>query len=217
MGYGVISRAIGALAVPPFGITLCSRILRGDAAPSGWTTFRSSVWMVSVNDMPGNLVRLKALLDPEGRAEHLDLSGDSLKDMYTEDVLLRWQGTDWPWGGDMQGHDQWLACMAATATIFSAPLDFWESTFWILDGERLLWWWRSRSTTFKGEPFSNSGLTILRYRDDKICEHWEYCDTQYLAEMFQGWRGLVDPEVGKKLASWDPPGDRLFPDSGTHR
>lgn len=164
--------------------------------------------------MQDNLKRLKALVLSARRSQ--PGQAGRFEDLYTDDVKLRWQGVDWPWGGDMQGRQKLAACMHVTSMLFVEPLEFWESTFWILDDERLLWWWRSRGRTFNDEAFSNSGLTILRYRDNKICEHWEYTDTQYLAHMFRGWRDLVAPEVGDGLASWPLPGPILFADPGLH-
>jgi len=168
-----------------------------------------------MNDMEANLVRLKAILVPEKPDDEQDPAG-LLTALYSADVKLRWQGADWPWGGDMAGRDRLIACLSATSKLFVAPLEFWESTFWILDDERLLWWWRSRSTTFHGEPFSNSGLTILRFRDDTICEHWEYTDTEYVAHMFRGWRDLVDPGVGELLANWQACGGPASADGSAH-
>jgi hypothetical protein len=117
-------------------------------------------------------------------------------DLYTDDVILRWQDRDWPWGGDME-----------------CPPEFWDSNFPILDEERLLWWWRSRGETLRGEKMSNSGATIHRYDRDRICEHWEYTDTQYVAHVFRGWRDGLDLSVrGAAVGEWavaeDPPYSR---------
>lgn len=157
--------------------------------------------------MQANLERLKSLVATDSGLSDEQRSAVYL-DLYADDVKLRWQGSDWPWGGDMAGRDRLVACLQATSKLFAEPPEFWESHFWILDEERLLWWWRSRSTTFRGEPFVNSGITLLRYRDDKICEHWEYTDTEYIARMLRGWRTQVEPEVGALLANWNDGADR---------
>ena len=154
-----------------------------------------------MNDMPANLERLKALIDPKNSGDTANLA---FTDLYAADVKLRWQGEDWPWGGDMDGKDKLLVCLEITSKLFADPLEFWESRFWVLDDEYLLWWWRSRSRTFHDEPFANSGVTILRFRDDSICEHWEYTDTQYVAHMFRGWRDVVDPALGSLVVNWEP-------------
>jgi ketosteroid isomerase-like protein len=157
-----------------------------------------------MNDMQANLERLKSLVGPGAAGKHPD-AAETFIALYADDVQLRWQGDDWPWGGGMVGKDKLVACMQATASLFIEPPEFWHSEFWILDDERLLWWWRSRSRTFHDEDFSNSGVTILRYRDDSICEHWEYTDTQHLTHMLTGWRDQVDVVVGRELANWRRP------------
>lgn len=169
-----------------------------------------------MNDMQANLERFEAFVNPSGGGSSSEEALGSFADQYTGDVKLRWQGADWPWGGNMDGRDKLLACLHVSSKIFSDGPNFWESRFWILDDEWLLWWWRSRGMTFKGEALSNSGLTILRFRDNKICEHWEYTDTEYLAHMFRGWRKLVEPEVGAVLTNWAPPDSTRAVDSGDH-
>lgn len=165
-------------------------------------TGRAAANCEDVNDMRANLERLKSLVAPDSGLSDEDRSAAYL-DLYDDDVILRWQGSDWPFGGDMEGRDRLIACLQAASKLFAEPPQFWESHFWILDEERLIWWWRSRSTTFRGDPFTNSGITLLRYRDDRICEHWEYTDTEYIARMLRGWRSRVDPEVGALLANWN--------------
>lgn len=152
--------------------------------------------------MKSNLERVRSVLGGDGELPDEEMRARFLE-LYAEDVKLRWQGADWPWGGDMRGRDRLIACMHATSQVLAGPPEFRQSRFWILDDEWLLWWWSSRTTTTHGERFDNSGLTLLRFRDDKICEHWEYTDTERTARMFRGWRTLVDPEVGSLLASWN--------------
>jgi ketosteroid isomerase-like protein len=157
-----------------------------------------------VNDMQANLERLKSVVSPDPLGGNHAVAA-RFTALYADDVQLHWQGDDWPWGGGMVGKDKLVACMQATANLFVDPPEFWRSDFWILDEERLLWWWSSRSRTFRGEDFSNSGVTILRYREDSICEHWEYTDTQHLTQALKGWRDQIDAAVGQELANWRRP------------
>lgn len=166
-----------------------------------------------MNDMQRNRARIEAALSAHVREAPPDLAGSFLE-LYSDDIVFRQQGRDWFMAGGTDGKQEFVRCMSAVRDLFRKPIEFWFSRFWVLDGEHMVWWWRSRATTFRGEPFSNSGLTLLRWRDDLIVEHHEYTDTAYLEQMLRGWRDVLGATTGSTLKAWPEP--LRFPDPGAH-
>ncbi|MET0378659.1 MAG: nuclear transport factor 2 family protein, partial [Spongiibacteraceae bacterium] len=115
---------------------------------------------------------------------------DAFINLYAEDAVMYFQGRNWPYAGKHAGRTAIAKIFREGITLFTAPLEFRENRLWILDDERLLWWWRSRSVTFKDKPMSNSGLTVLRFRDNLIIEHQEY------TEMRSRSAALASQDVG---------------------
>lgn len=176
------------------------------------------------NDMQAMLERFRGAVSGDAPIEHKSDGErgehdalDAFISLYADDAVMYFQGRDWPYAGRHDGRTAIATMFREGIAMFAAPLEFWENRLWILDEERLLWWWRSRSTTFKGEPMSNSGLTVLRFRDNLIVEHQEYTDTEYLAEKFSGWRDAM-PAAKDAIPAWPAvEAGKAFPDAdGKH-
>ncbi len=90
-----------------------------------------------------------------------------------------------------------------------------KTEFWANEDSVLIHWF-SRNRTWKGQPCRNSGWAVWKFDGDRVAQWRNYVDTSFYAELHEGWREVVGPELGRALANWPLPGDVKYPDPMAH-
>ncbi len=136
-------------------------------------------------------------------------------DLFSDDVDVHFQGRFWPLGGRHRGRECVERLFEVARRIWPDPSEIVKTEFWANEDSVLIHWF-TRNETWKGQPCRDSGWAVWRFDGDRVSEWRNYVDTSFYAEVLDGWREAVGPELGESLPNWPLPGDTKYPDPMAH-
>jgi ketosteroid isomerase-like protein len=160
--------------------------------------------------MQEKLALVQSLWEPEGRGAKVQYAREKFPDMFHEDAGTFVPGT-WCAGGQHRGRPAILKMFEAIRRVWPVHSVFHELNYWVGDDTVCMEWY-STNQNFRREKLRNSGMTIWRFRGDKVIHWQEITDSEYFEEAHGGWREIVGPEIGQHLARYAQTSPPWYPD-----
>ena len=137
------------------------------------------------------------------------------RDLFADDVDVLFQGRSWPLGGHHRGREGVERVFLVAGRIWPRPSEIVKTECWANEDSVLIHWF-TRNETWKGRSCRNSGWAVWKFEGERVTEWRNYLDTSFYAEVLDGWREAVGPELGLQLPNWPQPTGSRYPDPMAH-
>jgi len=160
---------------------------------------------------------------PQDLRAHLTRVQDWMEDpaqrdseIFSDDVLIFFQGRLWPLGGEHRGRRSLQTLAAVAQRVWPNGQRVVRANYWAAE-DRVLVEWFVEYQTWRGQACREGGFSVWHFEGERVTSVHTYVDTSFHTEVLGGWQDVVGAELGGGLPCWVIPPVPRYPRPSEHR